>query len=124
MSASVRDYLDGELTPLLPATWKLIPNQRMPETIDGITVVLKHLKIERLPEAPIGSLKNSVTITVADPHQDQVTAEDALDDSVLTLITALDGHSNILWTGADKVLVNNTYLGWDITVEVNTEKES
>lgn len=121
--SSVRQYLDGELTPLLPAGWTLIPNQRMPETISVTTVVLKLLKIEPLPEAPIGSLKNTVTITVADPHTDQAKAEDALDESVLTLTTALDGHKNIIWKDADKVLVNDTYLGWDISVEVITEKE-
>lgn len=123
MSVSVRDYLTAELTPLLPSTWKIIANQRVPETFDTVAVILKHLHIETLAEAPIGSLRNRVLITIADPHTDQVRAENALDEAVLELCTALDGHSRIIWTGADKVLVTDTYLGWDITVEVITEKE-
>ncbi len=123
MSVNVRDYLKTELTPLLPAGWTIIPNQKMPETITKITVVLKHLTIEPSPANPIGSLNNHVTITVADPHTDQVRAENALDDAVVELLTALDGHSRIVWRPANKVLVNDTYLGWDIPVEVLTQKE-
>lgn len=124
MSVSVRTWLEGQLKPVLPASWRIIPNQRIPETIDRITVMLSFTRIERLPEAPIGSLKNYVTITVADPHQDLVKAENALDDAVNELCTALDGLSDqLLWTGASKVLVKDLYWGWDITVEIITEKE-
>lgn len=123
MSSNVRDYLKTEITPLLPATWSIIPNQKIPETISKITVVLKHLRILPLAEASIGSLRHHVTVTVADPHGDQVLAENALDNAVLELLTALDGHSKIVWTDATKVLVNDTYLGWDISLEVITQKE-
>lgn len=121
--SSLRDWIDEQLTPLLPDAWSLIPNQRIPETINATTVVLKHLKIERLEEAPLGQLRNTVTLTVADPHQDQVTAENELDESVLTLCTALDALPKLNWTGAEKVLVSDTYLGWDITLTVITSKE-
>lgn len=124
MSVSVRTFLETELKPLLPAGWRIIPNQRIPETIDRVTVFFAVTRIESLPEAPLGSLKNYVTVTVASPHQDQVKAENALDANVLKLCTALDGHKSIRWTGADKVLVKDPYIGWDITVEITTEKES
>lgn len=123
MSANVRDYLKTELTPLIPSTWRIIPEQRMPDTITKTTVVLKHLRITRLPAAPIGSLDNSVVITIADPHKETAAAENALDDNVLELVTAIDGHDNISWSLAEKVNVNDTYLGWDITVAVTTQKE-
>lgn len=123
MSVSVRDYLKAELTPLLPTGWKFIPNQRMPETISKTTVVLKHTQMERLAEAPLGQLRNTVILTVADPHQDQIRAENALDDSVLELVSAIDTLVPINWTAAQKVLVNDTYLGWDITLTVITNKE-
>jgi len=124
VSASVRSYLEAELKPLLPTTWRIIPNQRIPETIDRVTVALKVDRIEKLPEAPLGNLRNTVILTVADPHKDQVRAENALDDAVLNVLTALDGHSNIDWTLAQKVLATETYLGWDITLTVITSKES
>jgi len=122
-SQSVREWLEDQLTPELPEGWRFIPNQRMAATIDRITVVLKHTDIERLPEAPLGTLRNTVVLTVADPHEDQVRAENELDDAVLELCTAIDGLPNINWTRASKVLVNDTYLGWDITLTVISGKE-
>ena len=122
-SQSVREWLQAQLRSELPEGWKFIPNQRMAATIDRITVVLKHTDIERLPEAPLGNLRNTVVLTVADPHEDQVRAENELDDAVLELCTAIDGLPNINWTRASKVLVNDTYLGWDITLTVISGKE-
>lgn len=122
-ATTVRAWLVDQLTPVLPAKWRLIENQRMPETIDRITVVLKHTTIERLPEAPIGQLRHTVILTVVDPHQDAVKAENALDQSVIELVTAIDGLQYVNWTGAAKVAVTDTYLGWDITLTAITGKE-
>lgn len=124
MSVSVRQFLEDQLTPLLPTTWRIIPNQRIPETIDRTTVFFSLTRIESLAEAPIGSLKNYLTITVASPNKDVVRAENALDKNVLTLCTALDTHERIRWNDAEKVLVKEAYWGWDIRVEIITEKES
>jgi len=123
-SQSVREWLTEQITPLLDDSWRILPNQRMPATIDRITVVVKYTAMERLAEAPQTHLRNTVTLTIADPHEDQVKAEDALDDAVLALCTVLDSLPRIGWTGAQKVLVNETYLGWDITLTVISGKES
>jgi hypothetical protein len=120
----VREFLAAQLTTLLPGTWKLIPNQRMPETIDKTTVVVKLTTIEPLAEAPAGTLSNGAVITVADPHQDDVTAENALDDAVLELCTAIDAVPGMTWTKAEKVLVGQSYLGWDITASILSKKVS
>lgn len=118
----VRAWLQQQLEPLLPAKWRIIPNQSMPQTIDRPTLIIKHLEMERLEEAPLGSLRHQITITVADPHEDQVKAEDALDDEVLQLCTALDALSGLTWTGAKKVAVRDPYIGWDITLTVISTK--
>lgn len=123
MSSSVRDWLKEQLGPLLPSGWVIIPNQRMPETIDRITVIIKHSEMERLAEAPIGNLRHRVILTIADPHEDDVKAENALDDSVLELVTALDGLAQISWSTARKVAVQDPYIGWDIELSVITKKE-
>jgi hypothetical protein len=120
---SVREWLTAQLTPLLPGTWRIIPNQRIPETLDVVTVVLVHQKIKPLPEAQ-GCLTNAVTLTVIDPHTDATRAEDALDDEVLALVTAIESNPQINFTEARKVSVNETYLGWDVDIEVLTQKES
>lgn len=124
MSVSVRDYLAAELAPLLLVGWKVIPEQRMPDTIKSTTVVLKHLSIEKLAEAPAGHLRNEVVLTVATPHEDIAKAENALDDAVVKLLSTLDGHKTINWASAKKAQVTDAYLGWDITLTVITEKES
>ena len=124
MSASVRDYLEAQLKPLLPGTWTFIPNQTMPETISQTVVILKHGRIEKLPAAPIGHLLNTVTLTIVDPHVDEVKAENALDDAVVELCSAIDGMDRINWSLAEKVTVKDPYIGWDITLTVITEKES
>jgi hypothetical protein len=121
---TVREWLEGQLTALLPDGWKIIPNQKTPQTIDVTTVVVKLTTIEPLAEAPAGSLSNGAVITIADPHKDDVAAENALDDSVLALCTALDALAGITWSKAQKVLVNDTYLGWDITCSILSTKAS
>lgn len=123
MSASVRAYLEAELAPLLDEGWGIIPEQRFPETITKITVVLNHTSIEKLSEAPFGNLRNHVTLTVADPHEDVAASEDALDDAVVTLLSVIDRHKSINWTEAKKVKVSDAYRGWDITLTVLTNPE-
>jgi hypothetical protein len=120
---SVREWLQQKLTPLIPPEWAFIPNQKIPETISKVTVFLTLTEIEPLPEAPTGSLSNSVTLTVVSVHEDQVKAENALDDHVLELCTALSGHAQIIWTNAKKVGDLGPYTGWDVSLKVITRKE-
>lgn len=120
---TVRGWLEEQLVPLLPAKWRVIPYQRMPQTLDRPTVLFKQLSFTPLPEAPAGHLQVEVVITVADPHSDQDRAEDALDDEVLELVFALDSLNNLTWSTAQKVLVNETYLGWDITCSTISAKK-
>ncbi|MGV8851715.1 MAG: hypothetical protein ACOH1M_03995 [Rhodoglobus sp.] len=120
---SVRQWIQDELTPLLPTGWKVIPNQVGIETISNVTVVIKHLGIRKLSEAPVYHLSNDVTITIIDPHTDQVRAENALDDSVLELVTALDSLPGLIFVSAKKVFAEETYLGWDIETTIHSRKE-
>lgn len=120
MSDSVRNYLATELA--LPPAWTLIPEQRFPDTIARPTVVLQHTRIERLAEAPLGHLRHEVVLTVLDPHTDIAAAEDALDDAVTTLLSAIDGHPTIGWTRSEKVVHRDTYPAWNITLTVITTR--
>lgn len=121
---NVRDYIKDELAPLCPTTWAWIPAQRMPDTIARPTVVIKHNRLEPLEAAPLGHLRATVTLSVFDPHTDVDSAEDALDDAVIDLVTAIDTHAQIHWSAAEKVVSeNNTYFGWDLTLSVVTTKQ-
>lgn len=123
-SLPVRKWLATKIKPLLPNGWRINPYQALPGTFTVTTVVIKHLEIEPMAEAPLGQMRHSFTVTIADPHEDQNKAEDALDDSVTSLMTAIDTHPQIAWTSAKKVLISpeRPYLGWDITLTVITNK--
>jgi hypothetical protein len=121
-SQTVREWLQATLTPLIPTAWAFIPNQKLPETIARVTVFLTLKEIEPLPEAPTSTLRNTITLTIVSPLQDEVKAENALDDDVLALVTALDGHPRMTWSKATKVLVRDPYIGWDITLAVISAK--
>lgn len=120
---TLRAWFSAQIKPLLPTGWRYIPNQDTPATITVTTVVYKLLEIEPLPEAPIGANRNTIVLTVLSPHEDDVKAEDALDNEVIDLVTALDGHGQVSWSGAKKVRDPKTdRLAWDVTVTVITTR--
>lgn len=119
---SVRSWLKDELS--LPAGWVVIAEQRVPDTIASITVVLKHARIEPR-DGSVGQLRHEVVLSVFAPHQKVGDAEDALDDAVTTLLTEIDAHDRINWTDAAKVVSpNEQYFGWDISLSVLTDPET
>lgn len=123
-SKTLRAWFSAQIKPLLPTTWRYIPNQDTPATITVPTLVYKLLEIEPLPAAPLGALRHRIVLTLLSPHEDDVKAEDALDNDVIDLITALDPHSAIAWESARKIRdPKSSRLGWDITVTTITTKE-
>ncbi|WP_157156259.1 hypothetical protein [Diaminobutyricimonas sp. LJ205] len=124
MSDNVRGYVAEELAPLLAKGYRVIPEQQLPDVFETPIVVIKHARIEKLPEAPLGHLRNEVVLGLFDPHKDVAKAENALDDEVVELLTVIDKHSRIDWTDARKVMhPNQQYRGWDITLSVITGPE-
>lgn len=115
---SVRAFLLEQLD--LPESWVVIPEQRFPETIAKTTCILQHVRIERLAEAPIGHLRHEVILSVVDPHEDVAAAEDGLDESLVTLITSLDGHAAIGWIEATKTMHAERYAAWNLRLTVIT----
>lgn len=115
---TVREFLNEQLTALLPSTWRIIPNQTIPDRIDTTTVVLGIRRITKLPEAPRGSLVTEATVLVASPHTDVKMSENALDDAVLEACHALSDHPRIIWDDATKAQATAQYFGWDIAIKV------
>ena len=119
---SVRSWLKETLT--IPTGWYWVKEQRVPEVINKVTVVTKHSRIEPLDEAGIGALRHEVILSVFTPQLKVKDAEDALDDAVSDLITELDGHEQIRFVEASKVVSpNEQYFGWDIVLTVITNPE-
>lgn len=119
MFDNVRGYVLEMLD--LPPEWKQVAEQRIPSTIDRPTVVLKHSRVEKLKEAPIGQLRHEVILAVFVPNRDLARAEDELDSAITEIIAALDGHSTLNWTEAEKVVTpDGQFPGWEITLSVLT----
>lgn len=119
MSDSVRDYLTETLVPLFPEGWRWVAYQRNIDALDSVTVQWKQLRIERLPEAPQGTIRVDGTLTIISPHQDIERSEKQLDEQVLNLTGAIDRLALLSWTGGRKVAVQSSesspiHMGWDI----------
>jgi hypothetical protein len=125
MSTSVRAQVAAMLATLVTdESWAIKPHTvKQVLTLSKPTVYVEHTGITALPEAPIGHLRNTVAVTILDPHTDWDKAEDDLDTAVLELITALDAHDRLAVTEATKTSIADAYLGWAITLTLITDKE-
>ncbi|MGN6272491.1 MAG: hypothetical protein ACTHMQ_05305 [Protaetiibacter sp.] len=106
------------ITPLVPDTWDVRDEQRLPQTLQTTTVVIAHQEFEPLEAAPLGTLWNLVTVTVATPYTDESMGEDDVDDSVVDLAGAVMFNPSIRFERAEKVLADGTYFAWSLTLHV------
>lgn len=119
-----RRWVTDRLKPVLPRRWTVAPYTRKPDELSGPTVVITLQKIQRLPEAPLGSQIVTYLVTVIDPAADFAQADQNLDDEIVDLISGLDSVRNedgtpvLRWITADRNTWNDIYLCFDITVEV------
>ncbi len=128
--AGARAVLVEGIRPLLPRRWKLHPYSGAPDAINQATVWVSLRSIEKMPEAPQSRwLNTTFTVTIASSKASITEADEDLDDLVLDLFAAIDALPMVKRAGAERVAVNDTYLGFDITVEVyagpnpSTDKE-
>lgn len=119
MFDNVRGYVLNMLE--LPSEWRQIQEQRIPATIERTTVILKHARVEKLREAPIGHLRHEVILAVFVPNRDLARAEDELDVAITEIIASIDGHSTLNWTEAQKIVTpDGQFPGWELTLTVLT----
>lgn len=121
-----RGWVIDNLKPLLPRAWSLVPYTRVPDAINRTTVIVGLRSIERLPEAPMASHVTEYVVTIASPAADPAQADEDLDDDIADLLHALDmlrddsGRPILRWTRAERAVLSDTYLAFDITVNVIT----
>lgn len=108
---------------LPPRRYQVIDHEVSLGTIAKPTVILKQSTLSMLPQAPMGKLLVSFTVTVASPSTDARRREIELDDDVLALCVALDAHPDVMWTEARKVAVTESVLGYDIDTQIAIDKE-
>ncbi len=117
---SIRQQLTADLKKALPKGYRLINHQDTVDALSGTLVVLKQQSVTKEPSAPQGTYRFSYVATVVTPNDDLSKAEDSLDDNLADVLFALDGLSYVLWTEAQKVNFNESYLAYDINLSVLT----
>lgn len=122
--ATIRKQLYDQLTTYLPdRKYSLRPNNQALEQIAKPTILIKQLALRPAPAAPNGCLEAEVVVTLASPISSPQRAEDALDDDVLEILTALDEAGMSIWTEARKVVAEDKYLAYDINMTLTTINE-
>lgn len=126
MSTSVRSQFAEALTPLLPATWKILNSEKGVGNHQHPIVRLSQRKIERHPNAPLGARQTTFTVTVTAPSGDLEHWEDELDDEVNTLTWAIETlGSDFSWSSAEKGILpaeEGGNLFYEMTVLISTAR--
>jgi len=121
---SVRSELAAALKPLLPNTVKIID---VPRSIDGMeakrpVVVLFRESRAKAPNA-IGDYFDTFALYVVTPGVDVRRSEDALDDTLDQVITALDTITWLNWTSAERsVFGDNQAPAYKIAITIAYNK--
>jgi hypothetical protein len=121
---SARKHLADTLSELLPKKWKLIPQQDNFDAITDPVVMLSQTRISPSAQAPLAVHDVEFEVGIIDPSQVPSIAEDSLDTEVDTLLFALETIPTLAWTGAERVVYDQRYQGWKITIVVTTKKEN
>lgn len=123
MSRAPRIELQAALKPLLPRTWKIVPNARSVDSVPTTVVQIRLLEVTKLPQAPVALHQHTFRLTISAPQEKQQAAEDRLDDDLIVFLNALD-EARIRWDTATKVEVGEMRrLGYDINVITTGKKK-
>lgn len=125
MSRTPRLELKAKLTPLLPKTWQVVDNARSIDNVPTTVVQIRLLEVSKLPQAIAAKHQLTYRVTITAPGELNQTAENRLDDDLITFLSALDA-AHIMWGTATKVEVGEMRrLGYDvdITATGNRKKE-
>jgi hypothetical protein len=116
---STRDSLIAYLEPLLAATpgledIKLVKSIRSVDRLSQPTLIVKTVRLQKLPAAPIGNMLGEFLLVLVSNHVDVDRAEDQLDDLLEVLLPKLF-NSNVVWTAADQTSFEE-HVSYDISV--------
>lgn len=121
---SARDLVQAALTAGIPSKWKLIPAQDNIDVPSTTTILLKLISLENSKEGPKAAYEYTFVATVIEPGSDIVRVERTLDDHVEDLWQIIERVPNLNPTKAEKVAVNDSLLGYDLTFTALYSKES
>jgi hypothetical protein len=121
---SVRSELADALKPLLPTSVKIID---VPRSIDGMEakrpVVLLYRESRAKAPNAMGDYFDTFAMYVITPGIDTRRSEDALDDTLDAVVSALDAIKWVQWTSAERsVFGDNQAPAYKITLTIAYNK--
>jgi hypothetical protein len=124
---TVRGWVEAQLKPLLPSTWRLVPYQRNLDELNQVTVMLRLQRVVPLDEAPNGAWRAEWTLTIIHPGQDVTRAQKLLDQQLFELLNAIRDvratGQNIDWSDAQSVVFGDRYEAFDLTIRTILTKQ-
>lgn len=118
-----RQYLAGELKPLLPKGWKIVPHAVALDTISEPVVKLQQVSVQPTASAPLSFHTVTIAVIIISPITNADNAEDSVDEMVNELLFALDEIPSLSWTEATKDLYGDSNLAYRVDIEINIEKK-
>ena len=119
----IRKWVEDQLTPLIPNTWRFIRYDTNVDRINQTVVMLKLQTIRRTPEAPNSGHTVEFVMTIVEPRLDTKQREDDLDAKLIDLVYFIDKIPNLRWVSAQRVIFSENNLAFDITIEAVTTQD-
>ncbi len=118
---STRTTLADALRAGLPKTkFDVRDVEDLPDRLSKATVFVRHRDFTPAPNP--GTIFATFIVTLASQHIDRAKAEDDLDELLPLVLELLDAQLGLTWSRAARVLLKETYLGYDIEARIPTAR--
>jgi hypothetical protein len=114
---------DGYRDTLPGKAYFIVPDARTLEQVETRTLQVSQAGFRPHPTSPLTHIIIRFTVRVISAHTDFGKAEDELTDAVSDVCFATEQMPGATWIDADKIIHQNRYLAYDVTVEVSAKKK-
>lgn len=119
---TVRQHIIDELTPNLPAEWRIEDGIPTLGTLSKPVLWIEYTELAPLEGAPLSHIAASADLCIATNQTDMRKAEDAADEHVAALYEAAFAAGSFYAISAKKTVFNDQYLGWRMSITVALQK--
>lgn len=119
-SETVREYIIGQVTPNLPAEWKVEPGIPTLGTLSKPVLWIEYTGFQPLPEAPLSHIQVSADLCIATSKTDMRKGEDEADELVAALFEACFAAQCFSSITATKTVFADAYIGWRMSITAGT----
>lgn len=121
----IRKEIAKALRLKLPKGWRVIEFPAVPANPSQPVIIMRSSTIAKTPGAPRRYRTRGYMLGLIVPELDPEKAEDALDDAIETLVNALEevDFPGLLWSEATRAKFDDRFQGYDVPVNITTQKE-